>query len=504
MEERTGWTGWTGRTGWTCRTCRTCLILFFLSFSSTAGEPPEAIWLGPNGDPLPEEGALGVWVPESAEQPAAQSPRRFRIAVRAGRERPRTRISVWSVPSGGTRARDRVADLPLVRVEKGMLATPWLVAVSSREDQRAPELEGRALLVRLTDRVEARVRRGGGRARVSARRVARPPGEHHPLSVRRLSVRVTVLRARRGGSPVVGDDERGAREVARHQLAVLNEVLAQCAIWVGPPREADVRVADPPGPSLIAVGGDLGTPSAGGRIRLEVDGRRLDPWHVGSGNTPIETARDIARRLREAGYLAESSANARNPHQAYGTADVVVRRADGTPAELGGWAGEPLSTDPAQPLEIGEVRLEDGLRPYDRRTILSGTVEERALVKLLGSREQNAVDLFLVNRFTGGGKQGESFVRSSGSSLSGVAIADRLALERTRQAYAVPHEIGHVLLDDLGHPDARGDDRPGLLMHSRSSSAVDGPRRITPRQCELMRHCFFLNRNALSNVPHPP
>ncbi len=385
-----------------------------------------------------------------------------------------------------------------------MLATPWLVAVSSREDREAPELEGRALLVRLTDRVEARVRRGGGRARVSLRRVARPAGEDHPLSVRRLSVRVTVLRARRGGPPVVGGDERGAREVARHQLAVLDEVLAQCAIRVGPPREVEVLVADPPGPSLLAVGGDLGTPSAGGRIRLEVDGRRLDPWHVGTGNTPIETARDIAWRLREAGYLADPSANARNPHQAYGTADVVVRRADGTPAELSGWPGEPLSTDPAQPLEIGSVRLEDGLRPYGSRTILSGTVEERALVKLLGSTDQETVDLFLVNRFTGGGKQGESFVRSSGSSLSGVAIADLLALERTRQTYAVAHEIGHVLLDELGHPEDRGDDRPGLLMHSRSSSAVDGPRRITPRQCERMRHCFFLKRNALSNVPHPP
>jgi hypothetical protein len=66
-------------------------------------------------------------------------------------------------------------------------------------------------------------------------------------------------------------------------------------------------------------------------------------------------------------------------------------------------------------------------------------------------------------------------------------IIDWRALARARQSFTVPHEIGHLLLGDLTHPDGRGDRRPWLLMNSRASSAVGGPRLIDPASCALMR-----------------
>jgi hypothetical protein len=246
-------------------------------------------------------------------------------------------------------------------------------------------------------------------------------------------------------------------------------------------------VADPPGPCLLSVGGRSGLPSAGGDVRLVVDGERHGPFRVGVGYTPVETARLLARELTAAGFTVDLSVNARALNAAFPTADIVVRRQDRSLVDLGVWNDEPLTTDPSQPLSIGEVRLDDGLEPFGPNDFAVGTVEERTLVKALGSGNPRLVEVFVVSHFTGLRKQGESFVSSNGSSLKNVAIVDWRALGRARQAYTLAHEIGHVLLDDLGHPDARGDNRPFLLMHSRSSSAVGGPMRITADQCETMR-----------------
>jgi hypothetical protein len=68
-----------------------------------------------------------------------------------------------------------------------------------------------------------------------------------------------------------------------------------------------------------------------------------------------------------------------------------------------------------------------------------------------------------------------------------VVILDLPALARARQSYTLAHEVAHLLLDDLGHPDDAGDLRPSLLMSSFASSAVDGPKRLTAADCEAMR-----------------
>jgi hypothetical protein len=251
--------------------------------------------------------------------------------------------------------------------------------------------------------------------------------------------------------------------------------------------EVEVVVADPPGPCLLAVGGRNGLPSAGGEVRLVVDGERVGPFHVGVGYTPVETARLLARELTSAGFVIDLSVNARAADAAFPSADIVVRRQDHSLADLAVWNDEPLTTDPTQALAIGAVQLDDGLEPFGPNDFAVGTLEERALVKALESGNPRVIEIFVVSRFTGLRKQGESFVSSNGSSLKNVAVVDWRALGRARQAYTLAHEIGHILLDDLEHPDARGDNRPFLLMHSRSSSAVGGPMRITAEQCETMR-----------------
>jgi hypothetical protein len=317
--------------------------------------------------------------------------------------------------------------------------------------------------------------------------VGRPPGEDHPFAIQPLAVRVSVLTAKVGGPPIVGGDVAGASEVMRHQIAVLNDVLAPCGIGAGPVEEVEVLVVDPPGPCLLSFGGRAGLPSAGGDVRLTVDGERVGPVRIGVGYTPLEAARVLVRHLERAGFVAELSLNARAANAAFATADIVVRRRDGALVELGTWLDEPLTTDDVQSLSIGEVQLDDGLEPFGPNDIAAGTLEERTLVKALSSGDRRVVEIFVVNGFTGLRKQGESFVASNRSALSNVAIVDWRALGRARQAYTLAHEIGHVLLDDLEHPDSRGDRRPFLLMHSRASSAFGGPMRITPDQCAAMR-----------------
>ena len=460
-----------------------------LGTGGPAADPaPRITWVDASGAELSaEEDALGVFSPLAAQGGVQQDAARFRIFVDAPPARPSLRLTLVSRNPLGSRVRDRLRSVDLVRHRDGRLATPWLVLVSHPEDRSAPGFARRSLRVALGDVVEARLRRGGDRAQVFSMPVGRPAGEEHPLAVRPVELRVSVLRAGAGGPPIVGGDPSGAREVMRHQLTVFNDVFAPCGISAGTVDEVEVAVVDPPGACLLSVGGRAGLPSTGGEVRLTVDGERHGPFRVGVGYSPVETARVLARKLEEAGFVAQLSVNARVSNAALATSDIVVRRQDGSLAELGLWVDEPLTTDRAQPLSIGEVQLDDGLEPYGPNDLAAGTVEERTLVKALSEGDPRVIEIFVVSRFTGLRKQGESFVGSNRSALRNAAIVDWRALGRARQAYTLAHEVGHVLLDDLEHPDSRGDHRPFLLMHSRASSAIGGPMRITPKQCEQMR-----------------
>lgn len=307
------------------------------------------------------------------------------------------------------------------------------------------------------------------------------------LSILVVRMRVIVLRGSPGRAPIVGGDDAGAREVIRHQIEVANQVMSQCYIQVESSDEVDIVIADPPGPCLLSVGEKYGLPSSGGEVRLMIDGGKLGPWNIAGDLTPEQTARVLFRYIENAGFRPELTVGIRGPADAFARADLLVRRGDGTPAEIRRWPHESLTTDSMQSIDIGIVRLDDGLESYGVNEINMGTLEERTLIRALSSKEPGTVEIFIVNRFEGSHKQGESFIASPAGTLGDTAILDWRALGRARTAYTFAHELGHLLLGDLSHPDSRGDRRTWLLMHSRASSAVGGPRRITEEQCVRMR-----------------
>jgi hypothetical protein len=65
-----------------------------------------------------------------------------------------------------------------------------------------------------------------------------------------------------------------------------------------------------------------------------------------------------------------------------------------------------------------------------------------------------------------------------------VVIMDRAGVRARRTSLTLAHELGHVILDEPGHPDDYGVDTPTLLMDSDASdSSPFGPRRITVDEC---------------------
>jgi hypothetical protein len=452
-----------------------------------AAERIEVTWESAAGE-ITAAGALAVYRPSVPDERPESTPSRFRARVlRFAAGRPAVRASVASIDPSTSRVRGRLEDLPLERTDDGGWVTPWLVIVADTEDRDAPWLSGRALVARLGDLVELRVRRGAGRATTSTRTVGASSAGAGPLSILRLPLRAIVLRTAPGGPPVVGGDDRGAEAIMADQLAVADAVLAQCHVSLDASSPAGIAVRDPPGTCLIHVGGPYGLDAAGGDVRLAVDGRRLGPWRIGRGNTPEETARRIAGALHDAGIAARISVNPRTGREASPTADLVVRRPDGEPATVSPWPdpSSPLTTDRQQPLALGAVDLADGLESYAAGELGLGTLEERTLIRALGDPNSTAVSVFVVDRFSDASKQGESFL--AGSSVGPAILLDWRGVARARQAYALAHEVVHLLLGDLRHPDDGGDGRTWLLMHSRSASARFGPKRITAESCAAIR-----------------
>ncbi len=412
---------------------------------------------------------------------------RFRIRVKGGPDGPSVRISLVSKDPITNRVRDWLDLGALASDGQNGVTTPWLVLVAGVEDQSSPWLKDRALRAELGDLIQARVRIGGSKTGTWIMPVARPAHEKGPLAKKSLKLNTIVLRAFSKGPPIVGGDIDGARAVIEHQVNVLDEVFAQCAIKVGFEENCTVTVADPPGPCLLAVGQRFGLLSGGGHVRLKVNGKILGPWKIGAGYTPLQTARLLTHHLEDAGFSVQLSANGRLKKNAFGSADVLVRTPDGSLAEIEPWSDMPLTTDNSQSLSIGKVALADGIDSYDQNNTVSGTLEERTLIKALAKQDDGVVDVFIINRFSRPDKQGESFIRASGSSIKNAVLVDLKALGRARQSYTLSHEVGHVLLDDLNHPDARGNPETSLLMHSRSSSAMDGPKRLTQEECNRIR-----------------
>jgi hypothetical protein len=360
-------------------------------------------------------------------------------------------------------------------------ATALIRATGDQVDRAHPESSSRSLRAEVGGRIEvhafgrkaASIRVGGPRATALG-----------PIERLRARLRFHVLRGSKGGMPSVGGDDGGARALARLEVDVASGLWGQCGIHFGPATSLDVVVRDPPPSHLLAVGCEIGMPASGGEIRFVTGGHRIRVA-TSPGRSPVDVARAVARAVEAHGLVAMVSVNARTGPSALRTADVLVRRPDGSFGEIEQDGVFPLSSDASLAACVGEVDLADGLSHFSDADAPAGTVEERALVKAYEDGDPTTIDVFIVPAFSGAGRIGESFIDEPGSSIKNVVILDRAAIRAGARSFALAHELGHVLLDLPGHPDDFGVDRPSALMDADAADpSIFGPRRLSIEDCE--------------------
>ncbi|HVH47971.1 MAG TPA: hypothetical protein VM925_36805, partial [Labilithrix sp.] len=277
----------------------------------------------------------------------------------------------------------------------------------------------------------------------------------------------------------VGTTDAGAIAALRQELSVAAATWGQCGMTFGPVAQLDVKVVNPPPPYLIAIGDDIGLPASGGDVRLRVDGKPLT-FSTKKGWSTRQAALELQRVAEKAGLKAAISENARISSGAAPSVDVALQRADGQLAN----AELISSSDATMSVSVGAVDLSDGLQHFGDTDSVAGTLEERALVKSVDDGDPRTIEVIVVPFFGGGGRIGESFIGSDGSSMRNVVIIDRAGVRARRTSLTLAHELGHVILDEPGHPDDYGIDTPTLLMDSDAADASPfGPRRLPTDEC---------------------
>lgn len=386
-------------------------------------------------------------------------------------------------------ARANLPQIALSRPRRGLpFRSPWLRLVGDRVDVEAPGVGRRVLRVALRDRVEAVYETAGGLVSQSLR-VGRPGDEDGPTAARRARLRLHVMRVRPGGPPVIGGDDAGAIRMAREQVSIANEIWLQCFIDFGPPADAEVILHDPPPPTLLSVADSDGLPArGGGQIRLRIDDRAIRPVTTRAGAPATSTALDVARAVRALGFTARVYENSPTEFGAGRSADVLVRTREGAMVTLTPDGAAPLSSDARQRVRLARVEMGDGIGEFDNMNASAGTLEERGMLRPLADDDPATIDLFIINRFASGTRQGEAFIESDGGAIVNTVLLDRNGMSQQRAAWTQSHELGHVLLNQPFHPDNVGADRPWLLMDADSSlSAVTGPKRLTWDECHRVR-----------------
>jgi hypothetical protein len=393
--------------------------------------------------------------------------------------------------------------------EDGPFRSEFIRLVSDVMDQEAPGVGHRVLRVGLRQVLRVEYEALGGAVGTSVR-VGRPGDEEGTDAARRAALRIRILRHRPGGVPAVGGDDETAIRIARDQVRIANEVWLQCYVDFGPPGAADVAVVDPPPPSMLSFADGSALPArGGGLVRFRANGQRIRV-ETRPGALPIDTALTVREALLAHGLVGEVTENPPAEFGAGRSADVVVRDARGALALLAEDGNAPVSTDGRQTVVIAEVDLTDGLQEFDNMTAAAGTLEERALIKMLADRDASTIDVFVVSRFTSGTRQGEAFIESDGGAIVNTVLLDRNGIRQEREAWTQSHEIGHVLLDMPFHPDNVGPDRPWLLMDADSSQGlVTGPKRLTLPECHRVRarsgvHALPALLRRLDAREHPP
>jgi len=384
--------------------------------------------------------------------------------------------------------RDRQA-LTWTRGEEGSARTSFLRLVGDAIDRSAEGSTNHTLRVALGDQVRFSAKLGESTPSVSFR-VGLIDQDDSPFAAHFGRVRALVLRMSPGGVPVVGKDDASAIALLRRQIESANQVWLQCYVSFGDAALAEVVVVDPPPPSLLSIAdGDGLTARGGGLIRLRANNVVIEGGATSAGATPVETAVMVAAALRHAGFATVVTENPAAEFGAGRSADIVVRDKQGKLVTLSNDNGAALSTDGQQSIVIGQVDLGDGLSEFNNMTASAGSLEERALLKAIVDNDPSTIDIVVVNRFAFGTRQGEAFIRSGGGPIHNVVILDRTGLRQEHTAFALPHELGHVLLNQPYHPDNVGPDAPWLLMDADSNAGtVTGPKRLTWDECHRVRH----------------
>jgi hypothetical protein len=392
------------------------------------------------------------------------------------------------VSGDGSRTRSSL-DLTLMRPDVGQpFRSRFVRLVGDPVDLQARGVAGQTLQVSLRDQVRIVYDTPLGHVR-QVLRVGRPGDEAGPTAARQAMLRVVVLRAYQAGPPVIGADDMSALRIVREELVLANQIWLQCHVTFGVPTEISVAIADPPGPTLLSVSDGDGLPAAGGSIRFRVDGHSVGPIETTSGASPQDTALRLAQALRAAGFDARVTINPAAVFGAGASADVMVRRRSGDFAEVQPIEGVPLTSDKQQRIAIGSVDLGDGLEEFDNMTAQAGTLEERTLIKALSDDDPGSIELFIINRFTHGTRQGEAFIAASSGPITNSVVLDRNGLRQRQTAWTMAHELGHVLLNQPLHPDNVGADLPMLLMDSDNNrGTVNGPKRLLASECLRVRH----------------
>jgi hypothetical protein len=344
-------------------------------------------------------------------------------------------------------------------------------------DRRHPLVASRSIKAEVGGAI---VVRGADGKKLQAIRVAGPrTSPAGPIGRYRLSIRPIVMRLSNGGAPSVGGTDGGAIAAVRQELAVASAIWGQCGVTFGPVSQIDVKLVNPPPPYLVAFGDDLGLPASGGEIRLRVEGKLLT-FSTKPGWSTRQAALELERVAEKAGFKAAISENARISSGAAPSVDVALRRADGQLATV----ELVFSADATMSVRVGAVDLSDGLQHFGDTDSVAGTIEERALVKAVDDGDPQTIEVIVVPFFGGGGRIGESFIGSDGSSMRNVVIIDRAGVRARRTSLTLAHELGHIILDEPGHPDDYGVDTPELLLDSDASDASPfGPRRLRVEDC---------------------
>jgi hypothetical protein len=147
-------------------------------------------------------------------------------------------------------------------------------------------------------------------------------------------------------------------------------------------------------------------------------------------------------------------------------------------------------------IRIGSVDLSDGLEHFTDTDSVAGTLEERTLIKAFDDGDPTTIEVVVIPLFGKGpfasaglaggsaGRIGESFIASDRSSIRNVVLLDRAGIRARKSSLTLAHELGHVLLDQAGHPDDYGVDMPTSLMDSDAADESPfGPRRISLEEC---------------------